>query len=170
MTTMIHRAFSLALAVLGTCVCYAEQYRWNGSAETKEQLKETIEQASKEFNFMIRKIAVSRLKKVTSPYETIFFKVEGDTVIFERDGADRIEGKIGGPAVTWLKDYQVTFERLADGRIKQSFVAEDGTRENVYRIKEDGTLEIEVTIKTDKLKKPLTFTLIYVVDKLKNAK
>lgn len=170
MTTVIRRALSLVLVVFGACICQAEQYRWNGSAETKEQLKQTIERASKEFNFMIRKIAVGRLKKVTSPYETIYFKVEGDTVIFERDGADRIEGKIGGPAVTWLGEYQVTFERLADGRIKQSFVAEDGTRENVYRLKEDGTLEIDVTIKTDKLKNPLTFTLVYVLDNSKNTK
>ncbi len=130
--------------------------------ELQDKLTATVETAAKEFNFAIRGVARRRLQKSTRPYDKLVLEIDGDRVTFERNGADRMTGLIGGPAVAWLEN-QVTFTRReSDGALVQTFTAEDGVRTNVYRFAEDGkTLFLDITVKSPKLSAPLVYTLQY---------
>jgi hypothetical protein len=49
------------------------------------------------------------------------------------------------------------------GRLRQSFVAEDGRRDNHFTVSEDGRrLTLEVTVTSPRLSAPLRYRLNYV--------
>lgn len=139
---------------------YGKEYQWDHAKTTQEEIQAAVKKAAAEFNFAIRGIAKRRLTKSTQPYETLSLTIEGKKVIFERNGADRLEATIDGPAVEWL-EYQVTFKKLPDGRICQTFTADDGSRENIYHFSDDGNVTIEVKVESKKLKEPILFKLVY---------
>ena len=151
------------LAILCLCAITigATEYKWDNSPKDTAALKEKVAVASKEFNWAIRKIASSRLTKATAPYQTIELAVEENRVVFSRNGANRIETTFGAAPVKWFEDTKVTFEKLEDGRVKQSFLAEDGRREFLYKFEEDGSLTVTISLFSEKLKAPLSYQLKY---------
>jgi hypothetical protein len=50
---------------------------------------------------------------------------------------------------------------LGDGVIRQFFDSDDGQKEHVYRLREDGTLALEVTVLSEKLRAPFRYTWVY---------
>lgn len=139
----------------------AAEYKWENNPQDTAALEKSVAKAAREFNFVIRKIASSRLRKATTPYKTITLTINDDKVAFARDGKDPINAVIGGPAVQWL-DNKVTFVRLSNGSLKQTFIAEDGQREFLYVFNADGSLTIKVKLASEKLKNPMEYTLKYV--------
>ena len=92
--------------------------------------------------------------------------MKGDQITLTRNGSCPVTATIGGKAVKWKREdgkiYKVSFKRGADGALIQTFVAEDGTRENRFSLSPDGkTLTMAVTLSSKKLKKPLRFSLDY---------
>lgn len=153
----------LALVCTFTITAFSAEYVLDNTPELTKKLEASVEAASKEFNFAIRGIARKRLRQTTKPYDTLRLDVNGDTVLFERNGKDPVTATVNGDAVPWLKDYMISFTRRdTDNALVQKFAAEDGDRENVYRFGNDARLLfIDVKIISPKLDKPVTFTLQY---------
>ena len=151
--------------ILLTCLLsfslLAVDYKWEKNAEDSAKLEKSVAVAAREFNFVIRKVASSRLRKATAPYKTLTLTIEGDNVTFIRDGKDPLKAVIGGEPVLWLES-KVSFQRLPEGKLKQIFAAEDGTREFIYTFNADKSLAVSVKLTSDKLKKPMEYTLKYV--------
>ncbi|MBR0459543.1 MAG: hypothetical protein IJJ26_09925 [Victivallales bacterium] len=157
---MLKKKLFCTFAALGlSLAAHAVDYQWDHNPEDTKNLQAQVAKAAKEFNFVIRKIASGRLTKATTPYEKLVLVLDGDKVTFERDGADKLEAVIGQP-VSWLGN-QVQFQREADGRLKQSFTAEDGSREFLYTFEPDGNLKVDITLKSSKLKAPIRYSLHY---------
>ena len=156
----------IAKIAVMTCLCaftlVATEYKWDNSPKDSAALKEKVTAASKEFNWAIRKIASSRLTKATAPYQTIELTIDGDRVAFSRNGKDRVETTFGATPAKWFEDTKVTFEKLADGQVKQNFLAEDGRREFLYKFEEDGSLAVTISLFSEKLKAPIVYQLKYL--------
>lgn len=140
---------------------FAAEYKWDNSPKDAAALKEKVAIASKEFNWAIRKIASSRLTKATAPYQTIELTIEDGQVTFSRNGKDRVTTTFGAAPVKWFEDTKVTFEKLADGRVKQNFLAEDGRREFLYKFEDDGSFTVTISLFSEKLSKPISYNLKY---------
>ncbi len=151
-----------AIFALLTVTVFATNYKWDNSPKDTDALKEKVAAASKQFNWAIRKIASKRLTKATAPYQAIELTINENQVTFSRNGANRIETTFGAAPVKWFEDTKVTFEKLNDGRVKQSFLAEDGKREFLYKFEEDGSLLVTISLFSEKLSGPLTYTLKYL--------
>ena len=52
-------------------------------------------------------------------------------------------------------------QRLTPGGLTQTFVGKDGERRNTYSLSEDGTLRLEVTVRSSRLPAPLEYDLTY---------
>ena len=149
------------LLCLFALTLFGAEYQWDNSPKDAAALKEKVALASKSFNWAIRKIASSRLTKATAPYQTIELTIDGDRVTFSRNGKDRVTTTFGAAPVKWFEDTKVTFEKLADGQVRQNFLAEDGRREFLYKFGEEGSLAVTITLHSEKLSGPLSYHLKY---------
>ena len=154
--------FLATLLCIFAVTSFAAEYQWDNSPKDAAALKEKVAIASKEFNWAIRKIASSRLTKATTPYQNIELAIDGDRVAFSRNGKNRVETTFGAAPVKWFEDTKVTFEKLADGQVKQNFLAEDGRREFLYNFAEDGSLAVTISLFSEKLAKPIVYQLKYL--------
>jgi hypothetical protein len=50
---------------------------------------------------------------------------------------------------------------LGDGRIRQFFDADDGQKELLFRLRPDGTMAMEVTVFSDRLREPFRYTWVF---------
>ena len=124
---------------------------------------EAIEGVVKEMNFFIRGLARGALEKET--VECQQWQLQSDTQQFtwQCDDQDPVTLNLSGE--TLLKgdddrEIRGTFQ-YADGRIETTLASERGVRTNVWQLIENGEMSYTASLVSEKLPKPLTWTLTY---------
>ena len=134
-------------------------------ADSSTNIDAAIDAAVTDMNFIKRPIARSRLKKTNPIYRRIVISRTVQEISVEfRTGAPVIT-PADGTSVKWTRDDGEVFDVSAvweAATLTQRFKAEDGERLNVFRLAPDGrTLTLDVTVSSDQLPKPMTYSLVY---------
>ncbi len=118
-------------------------------------------------NFIKRPIARSRLKKTNlPPYGTVRIAHTPTEVSIDMDGRAPILTPADGKTIKWKRpedgeilDVNTVWEGSA---LKETFVAGDGSRENLFTPSADGqTMTMQVTIRSPQLKQPIVYRIDY---------
>jgi hypothetical protein len=130
-----------------------------------DDINSAIDRAVAGLNFAFRPIARSRLRRSNAPYATVSIERRGAELAIGLDSGDAIVTPASGTPVRWRRpdgeELQVS-TAWEGGRLRQSFVAEDGRRDNLYSLSEDGRrLTMEVTVSSPRLREPLRYRLVY---------
>lgn len=117
-------------------------------------------------NFIKRPIARSRLKKTNlPPYAWVKIEHTPAEVSIEMDGRKPILTPADGKTIKWTREDGEIFDvnTVWEGStLKETFVAGDGSRENLFEPAADGqTMTMQVTIRSPQLKQPIVYKLEY---------
>mgnify|MGYP007019851625 FL=1 len=132
--------------------------------EASDTVRHAIDRAVRQFPFLLRPIARSRLERVNPVHAR--FSIEETAAGFRIDFGEGgpVLAPADGSPVPWTRpDGERLLLSVArdGGDLVQTFVAEDGRRENRFRFQDDGTLALYVTIESPRLAAPVTYRLIY---------
>jgi hypothetical protein len=135
-------------------------------ASASDKVEGAINAAITSMNFALRPIARGRLKRTNRPYQKVVIRYTPAQVSITMDGRAPIHTPANGTPVDWTRPEDGEKLKVSteweNGRIEQTFQAEDGKRVNTYSISPDGrVMSILVTITSPRLPKPLTYTLRY---------
>lgn len=138
---------------------------WQFVPEQSQQIDEAVSEAVSHMNFLVRGIARSRLRGANRPITRIVIQYpENDVYISLREDEPPVVSPQTGEFATHTRSdgelVQVKTE-LGDRVIRQFFDSDDGQKEHVYRLRPDGTLALEVTVHSEKLRAPLTYIWVY---------
>lgn len=159
----------LALFLISAPRASAQSAAFEGTFALAEQgsdnIGEAINGAIGDMNFVIRQVARGRLKKTNVPYRKISIAHSQDKITVTTDERDSVATPANGTPVKWKRGdgevMQVSTE-WENGKLEQTFRAEDGQRVNVYSLSGDGNiLTMNVVITSPKLPDPLSYTLVY---------
>ncbi len=132
-----------------------------------EKVVAAITSGTASMNFIKRPIARSRLKKTNlPPYGTVRISHTPTEVSVDMDGRAPILTPADGKTIKWKRpedgemlDVNTVWE---NGALKETFVAGDGSRENLFAISPDGQImTMQVTIRSPQLKQPIVYKLDY---------
>lgn len=129
-----------------------------------DDVKAAVDRAAGEFNFVLRPFARSRLTKANPIPQKVRIAYTAAEVSVQLDAAPPVVAPRDGRKVTWTRDDGTPFELTAHvegGVLRQSFKGDAGERTNVYHLRSDGKLAMEVTLASPRLDKPLTYTLVF---------
>ncbi len=134
-------------------------------AAASDNLNQAIDAAVRDMNFALRPVARGRLRRTNQPYQRLRISHDAQQVSVVMDGRDAIVTPANGTPVDWTREdgekLKVSTE-WENGTLEQTFRAEDGQRVNTYSVSGDGrTLTLQVTVTSPRLKKPLTYKLVY---------
>ena len=156
-----------AVLILVTLVTSAADNTLEGAysyvPEKSANLDAAIEQAVAEMSFIKRPFARSRLKKTNSVYRTVAISRTADEIVIALNGTP-IRMPKGGQPVKWKRDDGELFDVSAawhETAVDQTFKAEDGTRTNTFKLNSDGTLSMDVTIRSEQLPQPIKYSIAY---------
>lgn len=168
------RALLLALAaVFALALPGAAQAGHNASldgtytlnAAASDNVNAAIDRAVARMNFITRPIARGRLRKTNQPYQRVVISHTAQQVRIASDNRAAIATPANGTPVKWRREDGEMFDvstEWENGRLEQTFQAEDGSRTNVFSVGPDGrTLTMDVTIRSDKLAAPVTYKLVF---------
>jgi hypothetical protein len=135
-------------------------------AQASDDVEEAIRVATGRMNFALRGIARGRLRRTNEPYRQVTLAHTTSNVTITTDARAPIVTPATGSAIRWTRedgevlDVSTTWENDA---LRQSFVADDGRRDNVFTLSPDGnTLKMTVTVQSGRLPQPLRYTLVYL--------
>lgn len=138
---------------------------WQFVPAQSEPIDEAVNAAVSHMNFLVRGIARSRLRGANRPISRIVIQYpETDVYISLReDEPPTVSPRTGEFATYTRADGEVVQVKteLGDRVIRQFFDSDDGQKEHVYRLREDGTLALEVTVLSEKLRAPFRYTWVY---------
>ncbi len=125
-----------------------------------------ITDGTAKMNFIKRPIARSRLKKTNlPPYAWVKIEHTPAEVSIEMDGRKPIVTPADGKAIKWTREDGEVFDVNTvweQGKLRETFVAGDGSRENLFEPGPDGqTMTMQVTIRSPQLKQPIVYKLDY---------
>lgn len=133
------------------------------TAQGSDDIETVIRNGTAKMNFIKRPIARSRLKKTNLPYQTIRIEETPAQVSIISDHRAPIVTPADGKSIKWRREDGELFDVNTvreQGKLKQTFVAEDGSRENLYSLSPDGeTLTMQVTIRSGQLPAPIVYKL-----------
>lgn len=134
-------------------------------AAASDNINQAIDAAVRDMNFAMRPIARGRLRKTNQPYQRVQISHTAQQVSVTTDGRPAIVSPANGTPVDWTREdgekLKVSTE-WENGTLEQTFQAEDGRRVNAYSVSADGrTMTMNVTVSSPRLKKPLTYKLVY---------
>ncbi len=117
-------------------------------------------------NFIKRPIARSRLKKTNlPPYGTVRFAYPPNEISIEMDTRKPVVTPADGKTIKWTREDGEVFDvnSVWEGKmLRETFVAGDGSRENLYEPSADGqAMTLQVTIRSPQLKQPIVYKLEY---------
>jgi hypothetical protein len=134
-------------------------------AAISNDINAAIEDAVGKMNFIKRPIARGRLKKTNPAYQRIAIARNPGEIVVTLDARKPIQMPDSGNTIKWTREDGEKFDLTAawkDTQLTQTYVAEDGKRVNDFTLAEDGnTMTLQVTLTSDQLAKPLTYTLGY---------
>ena len=129
-----------------------------------DDVQAAVARSAGEFNVLLRPFARSRLTKANPVPQKVRITLTESEVSVQLDAAAPVVAPRDGHKVTWTRDDGTPFEltaHLEGGVLRQSFKGDQGQRTNVYRLRPDGKLAMEVTLTSPRLEKPLTYTLVF---------
>jgi hypothetical protein len=138
-------------------------FTYNASAS--DNINAAIDAAVRDMNFALRPIARGRLRKTNQPYQRLQISHTPQQVSVVTDTRRPIVSPANGTPVDWTREdgEKLKVSTVWQGStLEQTFKAEDGQRVNDYSVSSDGrTLTMRVTVTSPRLKKPLTYKLVY---------
>jgi hypothetical protein len=142
---------------------FAASFRYVGSSDEQAARRAAIDRGIETLFFAIRGIARSRLSDGTKIEPWVAFSFDADRIRFRAPSGDAVS-PASGAAVDHGSggDRSKLSQRLAPGKITQTFVAGEGQRTNEWTLSpETGTLSLKVTVSSPKLSHPVVYTLTY---------
>ncbi len=132
----------------------------------QETVVSAITSGTANMNFIKRPIARSRLKKTNlPPYAWVKIEHTPTEVSIEMDGRKPIVTPADGKSIKWTREDGEVFDVNTvweQGNLKETFVAGDGSRENLFEPGADGqAMVLQVTIRSPQLKQPIVYRLNY---------
>lgn len=157
----------LILPLLFVSGLSAQDPTWLGSWKlgSAPDIAAIIERCTDEMSFIKRPIARSRLKKLNPAYQRVVIARNGADFTIQFDERQPIRVPADGKAIPWTREdgekFMVSVKPGTD-TLTQHYQGEDGERSNLFRMDATGkALLLEVTVKSQKLPKPLAYTLSY---------
>lgn len=138
-------------------------------SKARSHIDESIEALLGEMYFFKRPFARSRLKEATTPCSELTFEDKTNGRILIRcDQRKPAVSKADGTPTTYVDEEGTSYtlrQTLHDNRITQVFEGDSGTRTNVYRLTDDGKLELDVTLEAGQLPSALEYEREFKRDK-----
>ncbi len=133
---------------------------------TPDVVTTAITTGTSNMNFIKRPIARSRLKKTNlPPYAWVKIEHTPTEVSIEMDGRKPILTPADGKSIKWTREDGEVFDVNTvweQGKLRETFVAGDGSRENLFEPGPDGQgMIMQVTIRSPQLKQPIVYRLNY---------
>ncbi len=133
---------------------------------TADVVTTAITSGTAKMNFIKRPIARSRLKKTNlPPYATVTFTYPPNEISIEMDTRKPVVTPADGKTIKWTREDGEVFDVNSvweGGALKETFVAGDGSRENLFEPGPDGqSMTLQVTIRSSQLKQPIVYRLEY---------
>ena len=133
--------------------------------EESEDISGKVRDAVSHMNFLIRGIARGRLAGANRPIDRIDIRYRGDTIwVSLREDEPWVVTLRGGEEMPYTRaDGEVVQVRteIEPGMIDQYFISEDGEKQMIYRLRDDGKLELESITYSEKLEEPFRYTWVY---------
>lgn len=138
---------------------------WHFMPEESDEIEQRIDRAVSHMNFLVRRIARGRLRGANRPVEWIEIRYPDQDVYirFHDDEPPTISPRDGTFVPYTRADGEVVQvnTEVRDGVITQFFDSDDGQKEQVYRLRPDGSMALEVTVLSDRLREPFTYTWVF---------
>lgn len=130
-----------------------------------DDVNRAIETAVARMSFVTRPIARGRLRRTNPVYSRVEINYTQSEVTVQLDQRRPIVSPANGQPIKWTREDGEKFDLSTEwqnGRLVQTFRAEDGSRTNSYTISPDGrTLTMHVTLRSPKLSAPLEYNLVF---------
>jgi opacity protein-like surface antigen len=166
--TALAAALAAALVAAAAPADLAAQAQIAGTyvyvAERSDDVRKAIEEGTARMNFVTRRVARGRLENTNAAYQRAVIAQTGGNISITFDARKPVVSPASGAAVKWTREDGEVFDvttTVAGNRLTQRYVAEDGTRENVFTFNDDGTMTIAVTITSGRIPAPIRYTLAY---------
>lgn len=133
-------------------------------AAASEDIGRVIDAATASMSFIKRPIARKRLRATNPPTRTIDIMMRGDTLELVADSSVSVATIPNGAPIRWsgFKGEAMTVTTsLEAGVLDYVFDAKDGRRHNRYHLREDGALELTVTLTSPRLPGPVTYVRVF---------
>lgn len=138
---------------------------WTFNAQASDNVNQQIDRAVQRMNFVTRPIARGRLRRTNQPYQRLVISYTPQQVTTTFDQRAAISSPGNGTPIKWTREDGEVLDLSTEwenGRLKQTFRAEDGQRVNTYSVSADGnTLTIDVTVTSPRLPQPLTYKMVF---------
>lgn len=158
---------AFALAALVPVAARAQESSMRGTftlnRQASDNVRQAIDAAVARMNFVTRPIARGRLVRTNTAYERVVLNFDQREVTVTFDQRAAIKSPANGTPIKWKREDGEEFDLSTEwenGRLEQTFKAEDGQRVNVFSIDGD-TLTMNVTITSPRLTAPLRYKLVY---------
>lgn len=129
-----------------------------------DDINVAINAATADMNFIARPIARKRLRSTNPPTRVVTIEEIGDSVQVTSDHQIAVRSKPDGVPMKWsaFKGEQLEVTTVIDnGILSNTFSAGDGARTNRYTLRDDGMLEMLVTISSPRLRRPVEYKRVY---------
>ena len=134
-------------------------------AAASDDVNQAIDRAVARMNVMKKPIARSRLKKTNQPYQQVMIAQTSSEVTITADNRTPVVTPLSGTPIKWMREDGEVFDvstQWEDGKLKQTFKAEDGQRVNTFTLNPDGNvLTMDVTVTSPRLSRPLFYKLVF---------
>ncbi|WKW11484.1 hypothetical protein Strain138_000737 [Pseudogemmatithrix spongiicola] len=144
--------------------------RFVRDAAASDDVPAAIERAVAQMSFVTRGIGRSRLKATNQPPADVRFALPPDSIVVQYAGQPELRARRDGSPREWRNaagepfQARVTVATSPDGSVtvRQVFEAEDGRRENAWRLEAAGTtLTLDVTVSSPRLPQPLRYRHVF---------
>lgn len=140
-------------------------WRLQDADNTQAKLDAAVEDVVKEINFFIRALARPVLEKETQICNTWLLATDATQFLWQCDDNPPGELALSANNTEMMSDdgrlITGTLQKT-DDRISTILASDRGTRTNVWQIVSDNEMHYTTTLDSDKIPKPLTWTLTYI--------
>jgi hypothetical protein len=135
------------------------------SPQQSDNVQHAIEAGVSKMNFITRPIARGRLRRTNPVYQHVAINFTPAQVAVTFDNRHPVESPANGQPIKWTREDGEKFDLSTEwqnGRLVQTFRAEDGTRTNTFTVSPDGhTLTMHTVIRSPRLPQPVEYNLVF---------
>lgn len=144
--------------------------RFVRDSAASDDVRAAIERAVSRMSFLTRPIGRSRLRATNQPPAEVQLAFPADSVVILYAGQPEVRAGLSGAAFPWRNaageevTLRVTVTSSPDGGVSvvQVFEAEDGQRENHWRLGADSdSLRLDVLVTSPRLPEPLRYRQVF---------
>lgn len=138
---------------------------YNFVPEESEEIEGKIRDAVDHMFFAIRGIARGRLAGANEPIDRVFIDYAGDTLIVSlRSDEPVVETLMNGEYTPYTRGDGEVVQVKADvepALVDMYFESDDGEKQMIFKLREDGSIAIESISYSEKLEEPFRYTWVY---------